>query len=173
MRQVGEGDAVEHAVDALLEQPPHRPDAARGLRATSPGVDRMEIAVDFEGDALGGLHHVLHGDGLRLARQEVPAPGSAHGLDQAGAPQAEEDLLNVVVRQPFLSRDFACRRRAAAGSAGEMHGNDQAVFGPRREAHRRNMPERRSRFNAARPSPAHGRPPSPPIPPFYPLSPPL
>ena len=52
MHQVRERDAPEQLVDALLEHPPDRPDATGCVRTSSLGIDRVEIAVDFEGDVL-------------------------------------------------------------------------------------------------------------------------
>src|SRR2546422_4631203 len=65
VRQVRKRDAGQQLVDPLLQHPPDRPDAARRVRTTSLGIDRVEIAVDFEGDVLRGLDHVLHADVLR------------------------------------------------------------------------------------------------------------
>ena len=52
---------------------------------------------------LGRIHHVLHADGVGGTRQEVPALRTTHRIDQPGAPQAKEDLLNVVVGKLFVS----------------------------------------------------------------------
>src|SRR6058998_3866711 len=100
-------------------------------------VDRMQIAVDLERDVLRGLHHVLDGDGLRLTREVVAALGAAHRVHQAGAPQAEEDLLNVVVRETFLLGELARRHRPLPGALGEVQGNNQTIFGPGGDAHTR------------------------------------
>src|SRR5438034_1744910 len=75
VRQVRERDAGQQLVDPLLQHPPDRPDAARRVRTTSLGIDRVEIAVDFEGDVLRGLDHVLHADVLRWTREVIPAFG--------------------------------------------------------------------------------------------------
>src|SRR2546422_2502559 len=92
VRQVRERDAGQQLVDPLLQHPPDRPDAARRVRTTSLGIDRVEIAVDFEGDVLRGLDHVLHADVLRWTREVIPAFGSAHRVHEPGPPQPQQDL---------------------------------------------------------------------------------
>src|SRR2546425_10802533 len=82
-------------------------------------VDRVQIAVDLERDVLGGLHHILDGDGLRLTREVIAALGAAYRVHQAGAPQAEEDLLDVVVRETFLLGELARRHRPLPRALGE------------------------------------------------------
>src|SRR5438309_5129801 len=98
-------------------------------------VDRMQIAVDLEGDVLRGLHHVLDGAGLRFTREVVAALGAAHRVHQAGAPQAEEDLLDVVVGETFLLGELARRHRPLPRPLGEVQRNDQTIFGPGGDAH--------------------------------------
>src|SRR2546430_3184547 len=70
VHQVGERNAGEQVVDALLQHSPHRPDATRRVRTTSLGIDRVKIAVDFEGDVLRGLDHIFDRNGLRITREE-------------------------------------------------------------------------------------------------------
>src|SRR5438309_9085223 len=110
-------------------------------------VDRMQIAVDLERDVLRGRHHVLDGDGLRLTREVVAALGPAHRVHQAGAPQAEEDLLYVVVGETFLLGELARRHRPLPRPLGEVQRNDQTIFGPGGDAHWVNMRERVPGFN--------------------------
>ncbi len=99
----------------------------------------MEIAVDFERDVLRGLDHVLDRDRLRLTRQVVAPLGAAHRVDQARAPQAQQDLLDIVVRQLLVLRQFARRHGSLPRPLGEVQGDDQTVFGPGGDAHRSNM----------------------------------
>src|SRR5690242_4658328 len=98
VREIGEGDAGQQIVDPLLEHSPHRPDAARRVWTTSLRIDGMEIAVDFEGDVLRRLNHVFYADRLRLASEVVATLRPTYRIDQSTAPQAEQDLLDVVVR---------------------------------------------------------------------------
>jgi len=80
----------------------------------------VEIAVDFERHVLGGLNYILDADRLRLPREVVAPLRSAHGLHQATAPQAEEDLLDVVVGESFLLRELARRDGALPRALGEV-----------------------------------------------------
>src|SRR5437667_12753529 len=74
--QIGERNAGEQVVDALLEHSPHRPDATRCVRTTSLGIDRVKIAVDFEGDVLRGLDHVFYRNGLGITCEVIAALGA-------------------------------------------------------------------------------------------------
>src|SRR3989449_10899984 len=149
VREVRERDAGQQIVDPLLQHSPDGPDAARSLRTTSLGIDGMEIAVDFEGDVLRGLDHVLDGDDVGLTGEVVAALGTTNRVHQAGAPQAQENLLDVVVRQPLLLGELARRDRPLPRALREVHGDDQPVFGPGGDAHWVNMRERVPGFNGS------------------------
>src|SRR2546426_12203443 len=70
---------------------------------------------------------------------------------QAGAPQAEEDLLDVVVRETFLLGELARRHRPLPRALGEVQGNNQTIFGPGGNAHTHiNMPSWLTGFNGQR-----------------------
>ena len=58
-------------------------------------------------------HDVAERDRLGRARQEVAALGPALGVDDVGAPQLLEDLLEVAQRHLLASRDVARLRRSA------------------------------------------------------------
>src|SRR6185436_17702053 len=124
MQEVGETDTLEYLIDPALEQAPHGTDAARVRRIAALIVHFMKVAVHFEGHVLGGLDDVLHTDVVRLARQQIAAPRAPDRLDQSRAPQAQQDLLDVVVRKPFLLREFASRDRTLPRPLRELDRND-------------------------------------------------
>ena len=72
--------------------------------ATSLGVHRVGVAVDLEGLMLGRGHDVPHRDGGGLLGQEVAALGAPHALHQAGPPEPQQDLLDVIGRKPLGCR---------------------------------------------------------------------
>src|SRR5438477_443189 len=111
VREVRERDAGQQIVDPLLQHSPDGPDAARSLRTTSLRVDGMEIAVHFEGDVLRGFDHVFDGDDLGLTGEVVAALGATDRIHQTGTPQAQENLLHVIVGQPLLLGELARRDR--------------------------------------------------------------
>ena len=132
---------------------PDRPDAAGGARATSVGVHRVGLAVDFEGLVLGGGHDVPDRDGRRLLGEEVAALGAAHAFDQSRAAKAQQDLLDVISGQPLDVGQLPRRDRADArpAPAGEMDRDDQAVFGPGSDPHEGEYGRRASRDSSWRP----------------------
>src|SRR6266704_1627490 len=140
VREVRERDAGQQVIDPLLQHSPDRPDAARRVRTTSLRVDRVEIAVDFEGDVLRGLDHVLHADGVWLAREVIPALGAADRVYEARPPEPQQDLLGVVARRDRPTRALARALR-------EVHRYNQAVLGPGGDAHGGNMRARVLGFN--------------------------
>jgi hypothetical protein len=70
------------------------------------------------------LDDILHADFLWLAREHVSAAGAANGLDQSRAPQAQQDLFDVVVRETFLLGQLAGSDRTLARPLGEMNRDD-------------------------------------------------
>src|SRR6266550_8283176 len=108
----------------------------------------MEVAVDLAGDVLGRLDDVFDRHGLRFTRQRIATLGAAGRLHESRAPEAQQDLFNVVVRQAFLIGEFARRYRPLPRALGEMEGHDEAVFSPGGDAHNCNMRESLSGFNA-------------------------
>src|SRR5439155_1308627 len=114
---------------------PHGPDAARSLRTTSLRIDGMEVAVDFEGDVLRGFNHIFDGDDVGLTGEMITALGATHRIHQAGTPQAQEDLLDVVMGQALLLGELARRDRPLPRTSREVHGDDQPVLGPSSDAH--------------------------------------
>src|SRR3977135_1596036 len=84
VRQVRERYAGQQIVDPLLQHSPDGPDAARRLRTTALGIDRVKIAVHFEGDVLRRLDHVLDRDDVRLTGEVVTALGAPDRVYQAG-----------------------------------------------------------------------------------------
>src|SRR3954468_22938631 len=116
---------------------PDWPDAAGRAGATSLGIDRVGVAVDLESLTLGGAHDIPHRDGAGVPGQEVPALGAPNALHQSGAPQAQQDLLDVVSREPLAVGQLAGGHGAVARAAalGKMDGDDEAVLGPGGDPH--------------------------------------
>src|SRR5436190_14273512 len=135
VREVREGNAGQQIVDPLLQHSPDGPDAARSLRTTSLGIDGMEVAIDFEGDVLRGFDHVLDGDDVGLTGEMITALCATDRIHQAGTPQPQEDLLDVIVGQALLLGELACRDRPLPRTPREVHGDDQPVLGPGGDAH--------------------------------------
>src|SRR5881296_1274729 len=135
VREVREGNAGQQIVDPLLQHSPDGPDAARSLRTTSLGIDGMEVAIDFEGDVLRGFDHVLDGDDVGLTGEMIAALGATDRIHQAGTPQPQEDLLDVIVGQALLLGELARRDRPLPRTPCEVHGDDQPVLGPSGDAH--------------------------------------
>src|SRR2546425_4748475 len=160
VREVRERDAGQQIVDPLLQHSPDGPDAARSLRTTSLRVDGMEIAVDFEGDVLRGLDRGFDGDDVGLPGEVIPALGATDRVHQAGAPQTQQDLLDIVVWQPLLLGELARRDRPLPRALREVHGDNQPVLGPGGDAHAVNMRETVQGFNGSREPGAGSRKPS-------------
>ena len=95
----------------------------------------MTIAVHFEGAVLGCFQHVLHGDFVGCARQLVAAAGAAQRRHDARAPQAQQDLFDVVAGKPLSFGELAGGDRTFAEPAGELNADDETVFCPGSDAH--------------------------------------
>src|SRR5262245_47417132 len=117
---------------------PDRPDAAGRVWATSLGIDRVAVAVDLEGLTLGGAHDIPDGDGDGVPGQEVPALCAPDALHQSGPPEAQQDLLHIVGREPLTVGQLTGGYGAVAGAPalGKMDGDDEAVLGPGGHPHR-------------------------------------
>jgi hypothetical protein len=138
--QVAEVNALEHVVDLLLQHDPHRANAATLGLGTPLRAHRVRHAVEVERAELGRRDDLANGDLDRWARQRVTAAGAAGAVDQTGAPQAQQDLLDVIRREPLSGRDLASSDRPLARPLREVEGADQSVFGPRCDAHAGNLP---------------------------------
>src|SRR5574341_1037281 len=144
--EVGEADRGEHFVDAPLEQAPDRTNAAGGRRIAALIVHPVKVAIHLERHMLGRLDDILHTHVLWRARKQVSAARTPDRLDESRAPQAQQDLLDVVVRKAFLLGELARGDGTLPRTLGEMDRNDQAVLRPGCNAHGRNMRERLSGF---------------------------
>ncbi len=60
---------------------------------------------------LGCFDDVLDADRLGRTREQVAAPRAAHRLDEPGAPEAQQNLLDIVVRKALLPGQLAGRDR--------------------------------------------------------------
>src|SRR5688500_13060006 len=139
VEQVGEPHTVEHRVDLLLQQHPHGPDAAGLRRRAALLLYGVRHAVEVERLQLGRGDDVAHRDLPRLLRERVAAMGAPRALHDVGAPQAQEDLLDVIDRQLLPRRDFAAGDRPLAIAAGQVQRADHAVLGERRDSHVRRI----------------------------------
>src|SRR5205823_5611941 len=74
VQEIGESYAVEHVVDALLEEKPDGADAAGVCGAAALFLDGVRDAMQVERRRLGRLDHVADGDILGTAGQRVAAP---------------------------------------------------------------------------------------------------
>src|SRR5690606_32669587 len=148
LHEIGERDAGEQVVDPLLQCLPHRPDAAGAAGVASLGVDGTRIAVDLEGLVLRRRHDVPHRYLGRDPRQEVAAVRAPDALDQARAPEPEEDLLYVIARQALGFRQLSGRNRPTLRlpPPGQVQDDNQAVFGPGGDTHGPNMARKSGRF---------------------------
>jgi len=112
MQQISERDTGEHFVDPPLEQSPNGANAARSARIAPLVIDAVQIAIHLERHVLRGFDDVLHANGLREPTEEISTAGAPYGVDQASAPQAQQNLFDVVMREAFLLGELACRDRA-------------------------------------------------------------
>src|SRR5829696_3362698 len=131
---------------------PDRPDAAGMSRITSIGVHRVSGAVDLEGLMLRCGHDISYRDGGGLLGQEVAALGSSHALDQAGPPEPQQDLLDIISRKSLGVGELPGSNRSTAPTSalGQVDRDDQAVFGPGGDPHSLNMPVRTGGINVSR-----------------------
>src|SRR3989441_12720032 len=65
----------------------------------------------------------------------IAALGATDRIHQAGTPQAQEDLPDVIVGQALLLGELARRDRPLPRTPREVHGDDQPVLGPGGDAH--------------------------------------
>src|ERR1700752_519334 len=123
-QEVGETHPREHLIDAALEQAPNGTNAA-GVRRIAPLILHfVVIAIHFKRDVLGCLDDIFHADLLRYAPEQIAAASPPDRLDESRAPQAQQDLLDVVMRQPFLLGELARRDRTLPRTLREINRND-------------------------------------------------
>lgn len=130
LQQISQVHTLEHVIDALLQQDPHWSNAALVRRGAPLRVDRVLLAVQIEGRQLGGVNDIPNRDLGRVSCQLVPTPGTSRADDDAGAPKAQQDLLDVVPRKLLRGRELTAGDRPLIGAPGEVQGANQAVLGP-------------------------------------------
>ena len=135
VEQVGKKDAVEDFVDAALEHNPDRPNAALMRARAADFVDRMAFAVHIERDQFRRGDDLPHRDFDRGPRERISAARAARARHDSGAAKTEEDLLDVVSRQPLAGRDVASVDGALIRTLRQMKRADYAVLGPSGDAH--------------------------------------
>jgi hypothetical protein len=135
LEKVGEMNTLEHVVDLALQQHPDRPNAAALRCRAALFLDRVCYAMQIEGRQLRRGDHVTNGDLVGRACKHVAAVRATDTLHDVGATKAQENLLDVVGRQPLLGRQVASRNRSLGGPTGQVDRTDESIFRPRRNAH--------------------------------------
>src|SRR5919107_5265280 len=102
--QVSEVYALEHVVDLLLQEHPHRADAAALRLSASLLAHRMGDTVKVERAELGRGDDLAYRNLDGRPCEHVTTARAAGAVHQAGAPQSQENLLDVVRRQPLTGR---------------------------------------------------------------------
>ena len=124
MLQIRERDAGEHLVDAPFEQAPHGANAAGRRRIAAFSIDPVQVAVHFEGHVLRRFDDVFDADGLRRPGQQVAAARPTDGIDQTGAPQAQQNLLDIIVGESLLLGELTSSDRALPRALRKMTRDD-------------------------------------------------
>ena len=112
--------AAQNVVDLLLEQHPHRPNAAVLRRGAAFLADRVRYAVEIERRGFGRRNHVADRDVVRVFGQCVSAVRTARAPNETGAPQAKENVLDVIRRQLLTLGDFAPSDRSVGDATGKV-----------------------------------------------------
>ncbi|HEV7391860.1 MAG TPA: hypothetical protein VGO08_09470, partial [Burkholderiales bacterium] len=107
VQKVGKTHGLKDAVDLLLQHHPNGPDAAIVGGRAPLFLNGVADTVKVEGLQLRGVNHVANRDLSGRLRENVPAPRAPSAGDHASAAESEQDLLDVVSREPLLSRDLA------------------------------------------------------------------
>src|SRR5215210_2615132 len=95
----------------------------------------MTDAVQVEGLELGGVDNVANRYLCRGLRENVSATSPARAGNDAGPPQPEQNLLDVVGRKPLLPGDLAAVDRTQVAALGQVERAYHAVLGPSRYSH--------------------------------------
>src|SRR5947209_2115763 len=96
MKQVGEADSFQNVVDLLLQQLPHRPNAASLRRRAPLFLDRMRNTVEVESRHLGRSDHGANRDVGGFPGESVAPMSTARASHDLRASKTQEDLLDVV-----------------------------------------------------------------------------
>src|SRR5665647_3260938 len=127
-QQIAQTNAVQHFVDAALQQNPDGANAAVMRLGASFGPDRMRRAMHVERRMLGGGDHFSHGDLLRRPRELIATARTTRARHDAGTAQLEHDLLDVIRRQTLMQGDLASRHWPVVESTSQVKGTDEAIF---------------------------------------------
>src|SRR5947209_1164962 len=95
----------------------------------------MTHAVEVERLQLGRVNDVPDRYLGGRPSEDVAAASTTRAGDDSCAPQAQQDLLDVVGRQSFLPRNLASVDRPQLSSLGEVQRADDAVLCPRSNPH--------------------------------------
>src|SRR5690348_17204 len=95
----------------------------------------MADTVEVEGGRLRGGDHGANGDAIGVAGQLVTATGAACAPHDFGAPEPQQNLLDVVDGQTLAGGDVAAGDRSLGDASRQMQGADDAVLGQGGDAH--------------------------------------
>ena len=129
-QKIGQVNAVQNIVDLLLEQHPHRPNAAVVGGRASLFFDWMTHTVEIKGLQLGSVDDIPDRDFRRRLGQNVSASCAARAGDHAGTPQPQKDLLYVIGREALLPGNFAPVDWPELAALGKVQRAYHAVLGP-------------------------------------------
>ena len=131
--EVGEGHAVERARDRVADADPQHVDRAAGGAVAGLVLLGVRGADHRRDRALEGAQDVAHPDLVRGRAELVAAAGAARGRDEAGVPEAGDELLQVGARQVLVQRDLGEAGRPGAVAAPELDHEPDAVLALRGE----------------------------------------
>ena len=95
----------------------------------------MTDAVEIERLELGRVDDVTNRHLACRLRENVSSSRASRAGNHSRPTQPEQDLLDIVCRQPFLSRYLTAVDRAQIRSPGEVERTNDAVLRPRCDPH--------------------------------------
>src|SRR5262245_20636363 len=124
-------DLGQKSVDSLREVHPEVVrDAYQSILAVTGATTTCRI--DSFADAADDLRHV---DGRGLARECIPAAGSAQTLDEPSAFQLAEQLFQIGLRDALARRNVGERNRTGSAVKREVQHRRDRIAAFRREPH--------------------------------------
>ncbi len=124
---------VERAGDRVADPDPEHVDRALGRPVADEVVGLVGGADHRRDRALEGAEDLAHPDLVGSPRELVAAAGAAGGHDEAGVPEARDELLEVGARQVLVDRDLREARGPGPVAPPELHHEPDAVLALRAE----------------------------------------